>query len=181
VGDRLGRARAGCAHRISLRGYGTKWHWLATFEKVFSPDLQAQKRFSNLSQNGLEQSPSARSWAIGSGVSQRGFVRPLRIAALGGTKWRKMALFWEVVSVISLGLEAIRNEALWGWSELRPLERKPRICQALCRWIPPFSSQPPAQDRGCRIAPQTVPLTDRMCDRWATGPSVVTHNPAGGI
>jgi len=39
--------------------------WLATFEKVFIPDLQAQKRFSTLSRNGLVQSPSAMAGAIG--------------------------------------------------------------------------------------------------------------------
>jgi len=61
---------------------------------------------------------------------------------------RKMALFWEGLSAISLCLEAIRNEALRGWSELRSLVRKPRICQALCRWIPPVSSQPPVRVRG---------------------------------
>jgi hypothetical protein len=84
------------------------------------------------------------------------------------------------LSAISLGLEAIRNQALRGWSELRPLERQPRICQALCRWIPPVSSQRPAQDRGCRIVPQTVPVMGQLGHRRATGPSVVTYNQAGG-
>jgi hypothetical protein len=39
---------------------GTKWHWLATFEKVFIPDLQGPKRFSIRVPNGLEQSPRRR-------------------------------------------------------------------------------------------------------------------------
>jgi hypothetical protein len=50
----------GFAHLGSLRGNGTKWHWLAAFEKVSIPDLQAQKRFSLSSRNVLVHSPSAR-------------------------------------------------------------------------------------------------------------------------
>jgi hypothetical protein len=33
----------GFAHLGSVRENGTKWHWLAAFEKVSIPDLQAQK------------------------------------------------------------------------------------------------------------------------------------------
>ena len=41
----------------------------------------------------------------------------------------------------------------WGWAELRSLERKTFICRALCQLIPSVTRQPPALDRGCRIAP----------------------------
>jgi hypothetical protein len=98
-------------------------------------------------------------------------------------EWLKMAqngTFWEVFWAISLGPEAIRTGAFSGWAELRSLERKRLICQALCRWIPPISSQPPARDRGCRIAPRTVVLTCRMCDRRPRDPLVMTHNQGGG-
>ena len=43
---------------------------------------------------------------------------------------------------------------------------KPLMYQALCRWIPPVSSQPPAQDRSRLIAPSTVAQTGtkgRVC------------------
>jgi hypothetical protein len=43
--------------------------------------------------------------------------------------------------------------AFLGWAELRSLERKTFICRALCQLIPSGTRQPPALDRGCRIAP----------------------------
>src|SRR5271163_983974 len=58
---------------------------------------------------------------------------------------------------------------------------KPLICQALCRRIPPVPSQPPAEDRGCRIAHRTVGFTERIGhQRAAAGPSVTTHSEVGG-
>ena len=55
-------------HRIhkSSSVNGTKWHWLAAFEKVSIPDLQVQKRFRIYWRNGL--------------------VHPPQIAAPGGTR-----------------------------------------------------------------------------------------------
>ena len=53
----LGASERGFAHRGSRRRSGTKWHWLATFEKVFIPDLQAQKRLSARVPNGLVTVP----------------------------------------------------------------------------------------------------------------------------
>jgi len=68
---------------------GTNWHWLATFQKVLIPDLQAQKGFKTRVPNGLVQSPSATPWAIGSGVPERGFAHcgSLRGLAQNGSKW----------------------------------------------------------------------------------------------
>jgi hypothetical protein len=86
VTKRVGTLTVGTNH-----GVGTKWHWLATFEKVFIPDLQAQKRFRPQDRNGLAQAPSARSRAIDAGASKlayrigmnrsmRGFLGPFGIA-----------------------------------------------------------------------------------------------------
>jgi hypothetical protein len=83
-------------------------------------------------------------------------------------EWRKLAQDGTLLGglwAISFGPEAIRNGAFWGQAELRSLERKSRTGQALCRWIPSISCQSPAEDRGDRIAPSTVPLTRRMCGR----------------
>jgi len=82
-------------HPGSPRGHGTNWHWLATFEKVFIPDLQAQKRFSTRVRNGLVQSPWATAWAIGSGVPERGCAH--RGSLRGhGTNWHWLATFEKV-------------------------------------------------------------------------------------
>jgi hypothetical protein len=62
-----------CVRRIAALG-GTKWHWLATFEKVFIPDLQGDKRFGVLFRNGL--------------------VQPATAGCAGGTKWQLLATFW---------------------------------------------------------------------------------------
>jgi hypothetical protein len=56
----------------SFSGHGTKWHWLATFEKVFISDLQVQKRVRSRSGNGLVQASRRgrvrRDWASLSGA-----------------------------------------------------------------------------------------------------------------
>ena len=117
---------------------GTKWQLLTTFWAWFKTGVDRV---------------TARTASLEKGVTN---------------EWLKMAqdgTLWEVFWAISLCPEAIRNGPFWVWAELRSLERKPRICQALCRWIPLVSSQISAQDRGRRIAPLTVPLTGRMCDR----------------
>ncbi len=48
--------------------------------------------------------------------------------------------------------EATRNGALSRWADLKSFERKPFIRRALCQSIPSVTRQPPAPDRGCRIA-----------------------------
>ena len=68
----------------------------------------------------------------------------------------KMAPVGEVFWAISLGPEAIRNGAFRGGADLRSLERKPLICQALRRGILPVSQ--PTSGLGSRVS-------DRLADR----------------
>jgi hypothetical protein len=59
------------------RTNGTKWHWLATFEKVFISDPQAQQRLRTLSPNGLVQPATARGADMAqSGTGWQHFRRP---------------------------------------------------------------------------------------------------------
>jgi hypothetical protein len=90
----------------------------------------------------------------------------------GTNKWHTMAhsgsLLGGLLVPSRFALRRSGKGAVPGRAELRSLERKPLWCQALCRLIPPVSSQPPARDRGCRIGMLlTVALTGRLCHRRA--------------
>jgi hypothetical protein len=78
-----------------------------------------------------------------------------------GIRWPQMATFRGSFVPSRSARRRPGAEALFGWAELRSLERNPLICQALCRLIPSVTSQPPALDRGCRIADLTVKITRR--------------------
>jgi hypothetical protein len=58
--------------------------------------------------------------------------------------------------------------------------RKPLVCQALCRWVPPVSSQlrPRIEGVGSPIGPCQSRVECAVARRG--GPSVIKHNPAGG-
>jgi hypothetical protein len=143
----------------SLSGRGTHWHH-STASPVRPAGLVQNRRSSVDGTDGRRASK--------------------RVSHTNGTKMAQNGTPWHLFGRSLVPSRSARDRAFLGTGELRSLERKPLLCRALCRWIPPVFSQPPAQDSGCRIEPLTVAHTRRMCDSRAfMGPSVIIHYQAG--
>jgi len=155
--------RSDAGRNTIRRGSLRRWHKVATFGNFLgrvlmslSPISKARNDFGLTSDMGRNtiHCGSLRQWhqvaTFGnfsglvqnrrcSGNSTDGRRAGNRMSRTSGSKWRKMAHFGEAFWAISLSPEAIRNGAFRGWAELRSLERKPLMRQALRRGILPVS------------------------------------------